>query len=551
MDTTARVAVALAGWRRKGHYIGDDRRGSLMHAPLSATYLLTFLVLLAVVWLVVEVSVVAGAHLPESINARGLDSLLSATTAVLGAVLCILAFVRWRLIGDARALWLGVAGLALGPLAAGVGDLGRAVVQDAPAALAPLQLAGGVTAVGAFAAAAFWAPVDTRLRPGVVTAAAAALVAALTLALVATPLAVVVENPATRIVLAGAWVAAAVGHTRRRAGRAGAGALAVAGAALAFGESLYASIPAATDPSMALASGALLQLFGLTLLLSHSLRDLAIAFSTQRARLFATEVSMEAVQAKRQAEQEDLEERAHDAKNALLAIEGATLTLERHRDRLAPEQREQLAQAVTHEISRLQRLVESRPGQDDQVPFNVIELVNPIVATERAAGVVVQLDVPGDLVAFGRPSETAEVLHNLFDNARRYAPGSPITVRAARDGEWAAIYVEDRGRGIERSERETIFQRGRRGAASHATEGSGLGLFVARRLMIEQEGDLWVETRKGGGASFGLCLRLAVGDENSVEESLDENERAVEESAEETTVKEELDTAVEREEALR
>jgi signal transduction histidine kinase len=97
-----------------------------------------------------------------------------------------------------------------------------------------------------------------------------------------------------------------------------------------------------------------------------------------------------------------------------------------------------------------------------------------------------------------------EILQNLLDNARRYAPGSSIDVRAARADAWVVLRVDDRGPGIPRDEHERVFERGYCSGARR--DGSGLGLYVAARLLRDQGGHLRVEDRAGGGASFVLTL---------------------------------------------
>jgi light-regulated signal transduction histidine kinase (bacteriophytochrome) len=65
------------------------------------------------------------------------------------------------------------------------------------------------------------------------------------------------------------------------------------------------------------------------------------------------------------------------------------------------------------------------------------------------------------------------------------------------------IEVEDHGPGVPVASRSTIFARGVRAPEAG---GTGLGLFVARRLAQDDGGDLWVQDAPGGGASFVLGL---------------------------------------------
>jgi signal transduction histidine kinase len=100
----------------------------------------------------------------------------------------------------------------------------------------------------------------------------------------------------------------------------------------------------------------------------------------------------------------------------------------------------------------------------------------------------------------GNPERTYEVFATLFDNARRHAGGSQVSVRAATDEEWVTVAVEDSGPGLPASLPERIFDRG--WTTSRRQEGMGLGLHLARRLMEEQGGELTASNRPGGGASF-------------------------------------------------
>jgi len=97
-------------------------------------------------------------------------------------------------------------------------------------------------------------------------------------------------------------------------------------------------------------------------------------------------------------------------------------------------------------------------------------------------------------------------VQTLLENARRHAPGSPITVRISRTDDRVILAVEDEGRGVPEYERQAIFTRGGRGHASRGVPGSGLGLFIAARLMHDQLGDIGVHNGASGGACFVLTF---------------------------------------------
>jgi signal transduction histidine kinase len=138
----------------------------------------------------------------------------------------------------------------------------------------------------------------------------------------------------------------------------------------------------------------------------------------------------------------------------------------------------------------------------------VAEALGPLVVCERAVGQALDVEVVGDPVAEGRPADTAEVVRNLLDNARIHAPGSPVHVRVERVGLSVIVTVADEGLGVPGAERRTIFGRGHRGAGAIAP-GNGLGLYLASRLMRDQDGDIAVESAPGGGAAFMVRLPAA------------------------------------------
>lgn len=108
--------------------------------------------------------------------------------------------------------------------------------------------------------------------------------------------------------------------------------------------------------------------------------------------------------------------------------------------------------------------------------------------------------------ATGEFRRALQVLLNLVGNAVRYSPeGTHIWLRLERRRDCAAIIVTDQGRGISAQQQQVIFEKferlGRRDGG-----GSGLGLYIARKLARAMGGDLTVESEPEQGASFILEL---------------------------------------------
>jgi two-component system sensor histidine kinase MtrB len=122
----------------------------------------------------------------------------------------------------------------------------------------------------------------------------------------------------------------------------------------------------------------------------------------------------------------------------------------------------------------------------------------------RRVGRPIDFDPGVGVVALGRPGDLAEVVQNLIENAFRHG-GGPVDVMVRQSDGTVHVGVHDRGPGVPEEVRERIFERG---VTTHDA-GSGLGLFISLQLMRQQGGDLWVEARPGGGASFLAALPAA------------------------------------------
>jgi signal transduction histidine kinase len=99
-----------------------------------------------------------------------------------------------------------------------------------------------------------------------------------------------------------------------------------------------------------------------------------------------------------------------------------------------------------------------------------------------------------------------QIMLNLITNAIRYSPdGTDIQVDVGTEDGFAYISVSDQGAGVGVDDRERIFAKFER-LGRTGDGGSGLGLYISRRLARAMGGDLTVEDAKGGGAKFTLRL---------------------------------------------
>lgn len=148
------------------------------------------------------------------------------------------------------------------------------------------------------------------------------------------------------------------------------------------------------------------------------------------------------------------------------------------------------------------------------------EPVDLVDAARRAAGLLrvraadrdVQLAIASDtdrLSARGDFHHILQILVNLLGNAVRYAPrGGTIRIEIGRRGNLAILTVADDGEGIAPEDHERIFEKFERVDPSEP-DGTGLGLYISRRLARAMGGDIAVDSAPGQGARFTLTLPLA------------------------------------------
>ena len=102
-----------------------------------------------------------------------------------------------------------------------------------------------------------------------------------------------------------------------------------------------------------------------------------------------------------------------------------------------------------------------------------------------------------------------QILLNLVGNAIRYSPDdSQVWIRLDRIGNRALITVADQGHGLEEDQQVKVFEKFERLGRS-GDGGSGLGLYISRRIARAMDGDLTVESAPGQGARFTLSVPAA------------------------------------------
>lgn len=123
-----------------------------------------------------------------------------------------------------------------------------------------------------------------------------------------------------------------------------------------------------------------------------------------------------------------------------------------------------------------------------------------------------ELNFPRDFpLVQGDEARLRQVLDNLVSNAIKYSPdGGKITIGGEIDDQSVTIFVRDQGVGITESDQEHVFDLFYRvdGALSRKTQGTGLGLYLAKAIVEAHGGLIHVKSKPGTGSTFYFTLPL-------------------------------------------
>lgn len=178
---------------------------------------------------------------------------------------------------------------------------------------------------------------------------------------------------------------------------------------------------------------------------------------------------------------------------------------------------------INQEIRRLERVVsdmlcvsEMEAGalsiQEGEARLDQLfeELVLEFEPQARAKGVGLRFELPPKLpVVKGDRDKLLQAYHNVLGNAIKYTPeGGEVTLAVESSDDGLLVVVRDTGLGIAEEDRKRIFERFYRtdDVRATGTQGTGLGLTLAKEIMLCHEGGIDVDSTPGKGSVFTLSL---------------------------------------------
>jgi hypothetical protein len=204
---------------------------------------------------------------------------------------------------------------------------------------------------------------------------------------------------------------------------------------------------------------------------------------------------------------------AHELRSPLTSVKGFSATLVKRWDRFTDEQRLQFIETIHHDAERMGRIVsevldlarlEAGRLELQMQQTSLRDVATKAVANHSSLGGAdrVRVDVPEGTVVYADPERLGHALSNLVENAIKFSDEGPVVVAAA-DG---TITVSDEGVGIAPDLIGEIFAGPAPQAQKSGPSGSGLGLYLTRRLIEAHGGTVSVESHVGKGSTFTIEL---------------------------------------------
>src|SRR6185503_1537847 len=207
----------------------------------------------------------------------------------------------------------------------------------------------------------------------------------------------------------------------------------------------------------------------------------------------------------------------HELRTPLTVIRGQ-MQLARRRVGRDPERERQALDLALAQVDRMGQLIGDLMDQASLssnslsltvVPLDLVPAVAEAVAIHDYAPTprITFAHPLGSMPVLGDPLRIAQILDNLIANALKYsADDAPVAVSVKPEAAAFEVRVVDRGLGVPADEADKIFMPFYRTSLTRHIRGTGLGLYIGRRLAERHNGSLRLESTSSAGSTFVLTL---------------------------------------------
>jgi signal transduction histidine kinase len=239
----------------------------------------------------------------------------------------------------------------------------------------------------------------------------------------------------------------------------------------------------------------------------------------ERRALREARLELESVQRQMRLQDDFVSTISHELRTPLGFIKGYSTSLLRQDTTWDKATEREFLSIIDEEADRLTQLIEnmlesarlqSKTMQFRFAPLRLDALIRDI--TSRVCmhnpDLKVTLDFEAAPPIMGDSVRLSQVFENLFSNAAKYAPGSPLTISLRHTQKKMTVAFADRGEGIPEDFLPFIFERFYRVPGERSVTGTGLGLYICKQIILAHHGKIWAESVLDEGTTFFIELPI-------------------------------------------
>ena len=208
---------------------------------------------------------------------------------------------------------------------------------------------------------------------------------------------------------------------------------------------------------------------------------------------------------------------SHELRTPLGFIKGYSTSLLREDTKWDEKTQREFLAIIDDETDRLTDLIEnmlesarlqSKTLQFKFQPLRLDALIRDVATRVHTHHPALKVTLDFDVVPpiLGDSVRLSQVFENLFSNAMKYAPDSPLMIAIRRGAKTLRVAFADHGPGIPEDYLPFIFERFYRVPGERTVTGTGLGLYICKQIILAHHGKIWAESILDQGTTFFIDL---------------------------------------------
>ncbi len=210
---------------------------------------------------------------------------------------------------------------------------------------------------------------------------------------------------------------------------------------------------------------------------------------------------------------------SHELRTPLGFIKGYSTSLLREDTHWDDKTQREFLLIIDDEADRLTHLIEnmlesarlqSKTLQFKFQPLRLDALIRDVATRLHThhSDLKVQFEFEAAPPILGDGVRLSQVFENLFSNAMKYAPGSPLSIGLRRSVKTLLVTFADHGPGIPEDYLPFVFERFYRVPGQATITGTGLGLYICKQIILAHHGKIWAESILDEGTTFFIELPI-------------------------------------------